>query len=318
MKTHLALTLVALLLTSCAEHDQADVMYGTLERHRIELTAESNQPVQEVLVREGTRVKRGTVLARLDRSMIDIKLRAAASEVTQARERLHEVARGSRQQEIIEARAALDSANAEFANRNREFERLQQLVTDRLVSASLLDAARAARDSAAGAREQAAARLSLRLEGSRTEAIAQANAALEAAIAREAEIKLSAERHTITAPVASVVEALPYRTGERPVAGATVVVLLAEEPAFARIYVPASRRNEVRPGGSASVLIDNAESLEGEVRFVSAEAAYTPYYALTQRERSRLSYLAEVDVSSRTDLPVGVPVQVRLTAVSPP
>jgi HlyD family secretion protein len=45
---------------------------------------------------------------------------------------------------------------------------------------------------------------------------------------------------------------------------------------------------------------------------VSHEAAFTPYYALTERDRGRLSYLAEVTLTDgdARGLPTGVPVQV--------
>jgi hypothetical protein len=41
-------------------------------------------------------------------------------------------------------------------------------------------------------------------------------------------------------------------------------------------------------------------TLRGTVRYVSAEATFTPYYSLTQRDRSRLSYLAEVVLDDRS------------------
>jgi HlyD family secretion protein len=57
-----------------------------------------------------------------------------------------------------------------------------------------------------------------------------------------------------------------------------------------------------------------AEPLAGTVRYISAEAAFTPYYALTQKDRTRLSYLAEVtlDDARAAALPAGIPVQVTL------
>ncbi|HDY8081979.1 TPA: hypothetical protein RQL02_004964, partial [Vibrio vulnificus] len=43
------------------------------------------------------------------------------------------------------------------------------------------------------------------------------------------------------------------------------------------------------------------------------EASFTPYYALTEEERSRLMYLAEVDLTEAAHaLPSGVPTQVDL------
>jgi HlyD family secretion protein len=53
-----------------------------------------------------------------------------------------------------------------------------------------------------------------------------------------------------------------------------------------------------------------AERLRGTVRYVSAEAAFTPYYSLTQKDRSRLAYLAEITLDDAVALPAGLPVQV--------
>jgi HlyD family secretion protein len=304
-----------LLLAGCAPSDPEGVVYGTLERHRIEIPAEAYEPITEITVVEGTHVVAGQVLARLDATAVDLRLQQARAVVTQSRERLNELARGSRRQEIVEARAAVDAANAEFNAESREYERLRELMSRRLISQSVLDQAQARRATARGAQQQAAARLALRIEGSRVEAIAQANAALEQALAQLQELELSARRHVLVAPAAAQVEALPYRQGERPVAGATVIVLLADEPVFARVYVPAEQRTNFAAGARANVHIDGIPAtLPGTVRFISAQAAYTPYFAFTRRERERLSYLAEIDVKSERALPIGIPVQVTLPA----
>jgi HlyD family secretion protein len=55
---------------------------------------------------------------------------------------------------------------------------------------------------------------------------------------------------------------------------------------------------------------------QAEVRYISAEAAFTPYYALNERERGRLAFLAEVVLTEAeaATLPTGMPVEVRLLA----
>ena len=65
-------------------------------------------------------------------------------------------------------------------------------------------------------------------------------------------------------------------------------------------------------GGS---LVDEGE-LAGRVRTVSSEAVFTPFFALTERDRGRLSYLAEVDLVEprAAELPTGLPVEVRFGA----
>jgi HlyD family secretion protein len=57
-----------------------------------------------------------------------------------------------------------------------------------------------------------------------------------------------------------------------------------------------------------------AGPLSGTVRYISAEASFTPYFALTQKDRTRLSFLSEITVDDpkAASLPAGVPVQVTL------
>jgi HlyD family secretion protein len=88
-------------------------------------------------------------------------------------------------------------------------------------------------------------------------------------------------------------------------------VLLDSSRTFARVFVPEHLRSRVRPGDSLTVRIDGlAESFSGQVRWVSADASFTPYFALTEHDRSRLSYLAEIDVEAASELPSGIPLQV--------
>jgi HlyD family secretion protein len=73
-------------------------------------------------------------------------------------------------------------------------------------------------------------------------------------------------------------------------------------------------RVQVAPGTRARVFVDGLdEALDGRVRWVANEAAFTPYFALTEHDRGRLSYAAKVDVLNATRrLPDGVPVEVEL------
>ena len=112
-----------------------------------------------------------------------------------------------------------------------------------------------------------------------------------------------------------MIEALPYKLGEQPAAGGPVVVMLADGTPYARVYVPEPLRSRFMAGSKVRATVDGeAQAFNGTVRYVSAEASFTPYYALTQKDRSRLSYLAEVtlDDARASRLPAGVPVQVHM------
>ena len=61
--------------------------------------------------------------------------------------------------------------------------------------------------------------------------------------------------------------------------------------------------------------LDGANTvLKAHVRSIRSEPSFTPYYALTGDDVSRLSYLAEIEIDDSADmqaLPAGLPVQVR-------
>jgi HlyD family secretion protein len=99
--------------------------------------------------------------------------------------------------------------------------------------------------------------------------------------------------------------------------GAVIAVMLINKAPYARIYVPEPLRAKVHQGTEAKVYIDGIEqAFNGHVRMISSEAVFTPYYSLTERDRSRLSYLAEVvlDEPEVQQLPSGMPVRVEFQA----
>ena len=257
----------------------------------------------------------GATLLRQELGSMQARLDQAVAARNVADRRLAELVKGPRAQEIAEARAALESARSLQETETNEYQRVQDLVSRKLLSQSALDQQRARRDSAAGTNKQATARLNLLLEGTRVEEVEQAEAALKQAQAALVELQTSAARYVVKAPRAGRIEAIPYKLGERPAAGAPLIVMLADGTPYARVYVPEPLRTKFLPGTRIHVHVDGRDAeLNGVVRFVSAEAAFTPYYALTQEDRSRLSYLAEIDLeeSAAAEVPTGMPVQVRL------
>ena len=310
-----------LLLAACSGGADPQQMHGTLERDRLELVAESNERIVELAVREGDHVAEGALLLRQEAGIMQPRLDQARAALAEAERRLADVAAGPRQREIDESRAGLAGAESALRTAEREFARVDALVERRLISASERDQARARRDEALAARDQARARLRLLEEGTRPEQVREAEAAVQRARAALDELETSASRYSLRATRGGLVEALPFKLGERPPAGAPVAVMLADGVPYARIYVPEPLRAQVTAGRAVQVTVDGIDGvLRGTVRYVSAEAAYTPYYALTQRDRTRLSYLAEItlDDPRAASLPVGLPVQVTLAPPATP
>jgi HlyD family secretion protein len=304
---------LAALLGGCAD-DAGVAIVGTLERDRIELTATYAEPIAERFVQEGDRVKVNTVVVTQKPERLDAQLQRAVGERDQLAARLAELVRGPRAELIDEAVARLERTKALQHEAQLELQRITGLHTKGFASAAELDVAKAQSDSATASAKEAAATLSSLHAGTTAEELLQAHAAVNAADANVAQAKLNLDRLRHIAPDDTWVEALPFEVGEIPPVGAPVAVLLRDHEPYARVYVPEPLHSRVRPGETVSVAVDGiAAPFAGKVRYVSADASFTPYFALTRHDRSRLTYLAEIDLSGATALPSGTPVEVTLT-----
>lgn len=277
----LILACLPLLLSACGA-DTPLPLVGTLERDRIELVADAQEPITRIAVHEGETVRTGQLILQLD----DSRNRAMLQKADASRE---------------QAAAHVQGAQATLMQAQNDFTRTQALVKHGTRTPSDLDAARAALDNA---------HANLR----------SAQAGLAAAQASIQNLEISQQRLTVRAPRAAVVDSLPYHLGESPPVHGVVAVLLDSEMAYARVYVPEALRNRIQSGMKATVRFDgNAHVYPAEVRFISSDAAFTPYYALTERDRGRLAYLTKVylDGSDTSKLPVGAAVSVDFPSLHP-
>ena len=309
----------ALLIVGCDTSSVNNIAVGTLEWDRIEVAAQVAEPVQAWLAEEGSQVEAGQALLRLDDRRQRARLAAAEATRAQLAARLAELARGTRPERIAQARAAAAGAEQELHYREREVARLEALVARKLVAPERIDQARTAVANARAQHDAAAALLSEYREGATAEQREQARQALAAAEADLHSARIELAHTEIVAPVAGRLDELPFKIGERPPVGGVAAVILAGARPYARVYLPEAIRAQVLPGGSAHVQLDGIdETFTGTVRKVAAEASFTPYYALTEHDRGRLSYVAEIDLqTSGRELPAGMPVQVRFDMTAP-
>jgi len=299
---------------ACDSQEANQRIVGQLESDRIEITAEVSEPIIERAVIEGQEVVAGDSLISQDTSRIESRIAEAKASEMQARARLDELIRGPRKELIVAAQASVRGAMDELAFRETDLDRAQQVHELNLASSDLRDRARAARDNAKANLENLQAKLDELLTGTTPEELRQAEEALSQADARIASLQIDLERHSSVAPVDSIVDSLLFEVGERPAIGQPMAILLSGQQPYARIFVPEAIRVHVMPGTSAKIFVDGLEDpLAGRVRWVASEAAFTPYFALTEHDRGRLSFAAKIDILiADTRLPDGVPVEVEL------
>jgi HlyD family secretion protein len=303
----------------CACSKQPPQALGTLEYDRITLPAPAAERIVAIEVRDGEQVAAGQPLLQLDPTHTQSELAAAAAQAQQQRAVLAELQAGPRTEDIAKARANLMAAAAQAREARAYYDRLAPLKGNNYVAAADLDRARAAAGNADGQVAAARAALDELLHGTRPEQIAQAEAAVAAAVAQATAQQVLLGKLRIVAPRAGRVDNLPYKLGDQAPVGAPLAILLAGDAPYARIYVPEQQRANVHVGDAIQVFVDGRKkSYAGTVRMLRSEPDFTPYYALIGDDAARLSYLAEVTLGAdATHLPAGLPVHVELAGSRP-
>lgn len=312
MKNQYVLILALTALAACGDGENPNLAVGTLASDRIELTAETSEPIVAVNVAEGDRVTDGQALVQQDARRATARLGEAEAALAQLQARLDELVRGPRAELIAAARANVEGATQDLKFRESELQRTREVHARGLASPDALDRAQAALDTSQANLKLRRAQLEELLAGTTVEQLAQAEQAVKQATARRDAAMVDLDRTTIRAPVDGIADTRLFEIGERPNPGQPLMVVLGGEQPYARVYVPERLRIHVRPGTPVAVRIDGLERpVSGTVRWVSGDAAFTPYFALTERDRGRLTYEAKVDLDiSGERLPDGVPVEV--------
>ena len=305
-----------LALAAC--HDAPPQALGTLEYDRIAMPSPAAERIVRIDVHEGQAVAAGDPLLQLDDTRTRAQLAVLDAQATQQRGALTELEAGPRKEAIAQARANLAAAEAQAREARAYYARVQPMGNRQLIAASEVDRARAAAGSA-DATASAARMALLELEhGTRREQITQGEAAVQAAVSQIDAQQATLSKLAMVAPRAGRIDSLPYRLGDEAPVGAPLVVLLVGDAPYARVYVPEPIRADVRVGGRARVFVEgHAQGYPATVRMIRSEPTFTPYYALTGEDASRLSWLAEIQLDAGVEvdaLPAGLPVRVEFGA----
>ena len=283
------------------------VLIGTVDANQVIVSSKVAGRIERLLVDEGQSVKRGEVLAEIDKADLIAQRDAARATVdslrSQVRQSSHSYAgtHGETDAQVANAEASLKAAQAALEESEAR-QRQQELDTKRIVAlaeggvASQQDRDRAEQTLAADqARVRAnrdqvnAARATLNTMQAR---VHQAAAALSKVAATEgqmasakarldeAEVRLGYTR--ITAPVDGIVSVRAAREGEVVNPGSPIVTLVDLTETWVYAAIPETHAQAVKLGDTLQVRMPGGEQVPGKVIAKAAEADFA-----TQRDYSR-------------------------------
>ncbi len=288
---------------------------GTLEWDRVNSRAVASEVISKLFVKEGERVSKGTPLLQLDNRKILAQISESQALLEEASWLLKERVAGPRSETIAEAKARVTAAKAILDNAHGIYERRKKLYANDFVSQEQRDIAKKGYLDAASNLVEQQESLDELLAGTRKEEIEQAKARVQSLQSSIHGLKLILDDYLVTASRSGLVDSLPYKLGDRPQQGTVLATLLSGDRPWARVYVPEPFRAGMEPGKDYQLKIDGLpQTFNATLRSISSEASFTPYFALSEKDRSRLVYVAELDIQGEaaTALTAGTPVQLLL------
>ncbi len=192
-------------------------------KNYINIGANAQGVITQILVKEGDRVRKGELLAMLEsvQPQADVAAQKATLDSAEADTAAAEAAVRSADENLTSAHATVDRSKADLEQAKLDFARGQQLLEDRLIAKQEFDNRRTAYESRQAAVREAEARVA-QAKAQR----AQASSQLSATQKRIAQSKALLTRfddilrkHNTYAPLDGVVTNLPVRVGETVVPG---------------------------------------------------------------------------------------------------
>ena len=294
------------------------VLYGNVDLRQVELAFNGSERIAQVLAAEGDRVTKGQVLARLDTGRLGPQAAQAAAQVAAQQQMVDKLHRGSRPEEIDQARANVAAAIADANDTRAKYARLQglsQSSAGRALSRQDLDDAKSAADQAAARLAVNQQALRLDLVGPRKEDVAQAEAQLQGYRAQSALLQSELGDAALAAPMNATVRSRLVEPGEMASPQKPAFSLAITDPKWVRAYVSETDLGKVHPGMKAAVTADAfpKRSFSGWVGFISPVAEFTPKTVQTTDLRTSLVYEIRVFVTDpNDDLRLGMPATVHL------
>ena len=355
------------------------VLSGNIELTQVDIAFKTSGRLIERTVDEGANVQKGMVIARLDREQLlrqretaqaalqtaeaqlaesqsalqwqratmqaDLQLRNA--DLATAQSRLLELKNGARPQEIQEAKEAVASAQSQYDQAKKDWDRAQTLYKNDDISTSQYDQAHTRFDGASSQLNQAKQRADLVFAGARSEDVESAASQVDRAraslkmgeansietqrreqdlVARHGDIDRAHAQIALidtqladtiaSSPIDGVVLVKAADVGEVLAPGTSVVTVGDIDHPWLRAYIREQDLGRVKLGAATKVTTDSfpGKVYNGKVTYISSEAEFTPKQIQTAEERVKLVYKVKIEIDNpRHELKSNMPADAEIS-----
>ena len=313
-----ALVAVAAASTwACRSHGASDhpTLFGNVDIREVNLAFRTGGRVADIKVDEGSTVHAGDLIATLDPEPLQNAVANAEGLVASTGARAAMLHRGYRSEDVEQAKARLEAAQAALTEAQQQLVRQQAMAPSGAAPQRSLDNAQSQRDQAAAQVRTTQQSLRELSAGYRKEEIAEADGQLSQAKASLETARLNLRDAQLLAPSDGVILTRAVEKGSMVAAGSPGFSLTLTHPVWARAYVDEAHLGRFNSGTKVTLVTDlhPDKPYHGVVGFVSPTSEFTPKSVETADLRTSLVYRLRIVVEDAdVQLRQGMPVTVRL------
>ncbi|HET8679780.1 MAG TPA: efflux RND transporter periplasmic adaptor subunit, partial [bacterium] len=248
-----------------------------------------------VLVKEGSQVGTGSLIARIDDPELFLSIKNAEAAVEVQRARLVQLRAGPMAPQVAQAQAAVTQAEVALAAAERELARTRQLFNDGLIARAAVDRAETEVELARGRLRAAREQVALIQHGPRPEDIAAQEAQVRQAEAAVAQIRARVRDLRITSPITGVVTRLNVERGAVISTQTVVATVATVKPIEIHIPLPETDLGRLRENSLARV---RAEAFPNRV-FEGRIARVAPALDAVSRSARLIVVVPNADLTLR-------------------
>jgi HlyD family secretion protein len=287
MKTISLIIIAIIFLAGCTNKTGEADAYGNFEVTEVIISAETNGRILRFDAREGSLIVKGTELALIDTTFLDLQKDELEAQIKSVRTKL------------LTIKAQNDVLNQQIENNRVNISRIEKMLKDDAATMKQLDDLTG---------QEAVFRK--QIEANNTQKISVA-AELSVYDTKRATLIEQLRRSSVKSPLTGTILEKYSEAGEITSSGKPLAKIADMSIIKLKVYVSGAQIAKIKTGKQCTVRIDDGKkgyrSFTGTISYVSEKAEFTPKIIQTKEERVILVYAVKIDIINDGSLKEGMP-----------
>jgi HlyD family secretion protein len=318
--TYLLTLFITLFFTACFnEKDKTTRFYGNVDLRTVSLGLRVSGKISNLYFDEGQKVKKGDLLAKLDKDLYQQSLKQIQAQVNMQKIQVETLEKGYRKEDIAKAKALLSKSSAVLNKAEIDLKRYNKLLKTNSISVEKHDDILLSYNSAKAQYNYDKNNLRQLENGYQKEDIQSARAKLQYLQVQENEAKIHLNDTQLFAPNDGTILTRAYEVGAIVSQGVPIMEMALENQYWVRSYIDEKYLGVIRPNMKAKVYTDSRPNkpYDAVVSFISPQAEFTPKSVQTQELRTQLVYRVRLILQEHDNLiQQGMPVTIEFEHLS--